>query len=132
MIKSNKLQLIPVQIIKNNPGKLAFIDSVVKDLNLIYGWHYILDVLWILKQIEEQQLPAGSTILDAGGGHSILQFCLAGLKYKVISVDFADRRPTIRMLKYFQIVESGNTKKVSSRLSKVSKKTHTFVYDKNN
>lgn len=111
MIKSNKLELIPVQLIKNNPDKLAFIDKVVKDLNLIVGWHYILDVIWILKQIEEQQLPLGSTILDAGGGYGIIQFCLTRLKYKVISVDFADRQPTIKMLKHFQIVDSDNIKK---------------------
>jgi SAM-dependent methyltransferase len=56
------------------------------------GWHYLLDLVWLLERIED--LPEGSLILDAGAGHGLLQMLLAARGHRVLSVDFAPRAPS--------------------------------------
>jgi hypothetical protein len=48
------------------------------------GWHYVLDLIWILKEID---CPPGSLILDAGAGVGLLQYMLALKGYSVVGVD---------------------------------------------
>jgi 2-polyprenyl-3-methyl-5-hydroxy-6-metoxy-1,4-benzoquinol methylase len=52
------------------------------------GWRYILDITWILKEIDNLNLSRGSLVMDAGAGNGVLQFILAGQGYNVVSVDF--------------------------------------------
>lgn len=49
------------------------------------GWHYILDLSWILERL--QDLPVPSRILDAGAGNGLLQYILASMEHTVVSVD---------------------------------------------
>ncbi|RKY40680.1 MAG: hypothetical protein DRP81_09100 [Candidatus Omnitrophota bacterium] len=46
-----------------------------------FGWHYILDLAWIISHID---IPPGCKILDAGAGGGILQYLLAirGYRYR--------------------------------------------------
>lgn len=52
------------------------------------GWHYLLDLIWILKELS---CPPGSVILDAGSGSGLLQFMLALKGYYVVGCDI--KRP---------------------------------------
>jgi len=77
--------------ILENSKELKLIDYWLKVLNRPQGWHYDLDIVWILKELEKNKVYKGSTILDAGAGLGITQFILASLGYNVISLDFSDR-----------------------------------------
>lgn len=55
------------------------------------GWHYPLDLIWILQNLRD--IPLDSVILDAGAGDGLLQYILATRGYKVISADFVQRQP---------------------------------------
>lgn len=85
----DKIELLAVELLENSPQNLTFIDRMKKALSLELGWHYVLDLLWILEHIKH--LRKGSTILDAGAGMGLLQFLLATEGYNVISVDYSQR-----------------------------------------
>jgi len=59
-----------------------------RSLKLEFGWHYLLDLIWILSLMEsvEQQ-----TIIDAGAGTGIMQWYIAARGARVISVDRESR-----------------------------------------
>ncbi len=56
------------------------------------GWHYPLDLIWIIKKLRESGIKKGSAILDAGAGTGLSQFLLSSLGYNVLSVDYGFRR----------------------------------------
>jgi len=72
-------------------SKLKEIDHWLRVMNRPQGWHYDMDIIWILNALEEQGVVRGSTILDAGAGMGITQFILAARGYDVISLDFSPR-----------------------------------------
>jgi SAM-dependent methyltransferase len=74
-----------------NTKELKIIDYWLKVLNRPQGWHYDLDIIWIIKELQDNKIERGSTILDAGAGLGITQFILAYLGYNVISLDFSER-----------------------------------------
>jgi len=61
-------------------------------MNRPNGWHYDLDHIWILSELEKAGIKPGATILDAGAGQGVLQYLLASRGYNVISLDFSPRR----------------------------------------
>ena len=67
-----------------------------------FGWHYILDLAWIISHID---IPPGCKILDAGAGGGILQYLLAIRGYNVVSVDFSDRKIPIKFKPFFRFEE---------------------------
>lgn len=105
-----RIELLPLGLLKSHPGKVAFVDEIVRELDLTLGWHYLLDLVWALAELEAAELRSGATILDAGAGLGAMQFCLAGLGYEVLSVDFADRQPSPRMLERYRITRAGAAK----------------------
>lgn len=72
-------------------GLLKEIDHWLAVFNWINGWHYDLDIIWTIKQLEQNNIRPGSTILDAGAGYGMTQFILASRGYNVISLDFTKR-----------------------------------------
>jgi ubiquinone/menaquinone biosynthesis C-methylase UbiE len=92
-----KIELIPVDIAAGHPEEVELFDSTVKELDLLYGWHYLFDIVWMLKNMEELGVPSGGLVLDAGGGMGVAQFCLARLGYSVVNVDMLKNAPSIKM-----------------------------------
>lgn len=86
-----KIALLDARLLEDR-NKLKIIDHWLNVLNWSNGWHYDLDIIWVIQAIEELKLPVGSTIIDAGAGLGITQFILAAAGYNVISLDFVDRR----------------------------------------
>ncbi|ABO18043.1 class I SAM-dependent methyltransferase [Prochlorococcus marinus] len=74
-----------------------------KVLNRPNGWHYDLDIIWILNKLIEYDIKPGGWILDAGAGQGLLQFILASRGYNVISYDYSDRDVLFRAKSIFQI-----------------------------
>ena len=67
------------------------IDRWCRTLNWCNGWHYDLDIIWTITQLQERNIKPGATILDAGAGLGIMQFVLASMGYNVISLDYGER-----------------------------------------
>ncbi|MCX9029315.1 MAG: methyltransferase domain-containing protein [Candidatus Methanoperedens sp.] len=70
---------------------LKEIDHWLEVFNWPNGWHYDLDIIWITRQLENNNILPGATILDAGAGYGMTQFLLAARGYNVISLDFTHR-----------------------------------------
>lgn len=54
------------------------------------GWHYVVDLVWILGIV--RNWPARSRVLDVGGGSGPLQYLLAELGFDVTNVDLVPAR----------------------------------------
>ncbi len=93
MNKNEKIQILSLDLFRTLRYEIEIVENIQKLLdNQGIGWHYILDLAWIVSKI--RRLPKGSLILDAGAGGGLVQFVLLELGYNVISVDFGDRKPT--------------------------------------
>lgn len=91
-MNSDRLELLSVDLIQKYADKVKEIDRLCQVLWRGLGWHYLLDLIWILNILEKAEIPSGATIVDAGGGHGMLQYLLAERGYNVISVDYSPRR----------------------------------------
>lgn len=87
---NNEIRLLDASLL-GDVAKLREIDHWLSVFNWPNGWHYDLDIIWILKNIEDLNLPKGSVIVDAGAGLGMTQFILAARGYNVISLDFTRR-----------------------------------------
>jgi SAM-dependent methyltransferase len=94
-----KIEILSLEIFETHKEEIQIVDCIRKDLKLEIGWHYHLDLAWILKEIKH--LPKGSLILDAGAGRGLTQFLLAKTGYNVISVDYVYRSFSRRQKKMF-------------------------------
>lgn len=94
---ASRLEILSPSLIEQFPATVKKVDKICHRLGIEIGWHYILDITWILQQLD---CPSGVTILDAGAGTGALQFVLAERGYNIISVDFFPRfiLPTARMM----------------------------------
>tara|TARA_Y100000589_G_scaffold28724_1_gene23894 strand:- start:20441 stop:21400 length:960 start_codon:yes stop_codon:yes gene_type:complete len=72
-------------------------------LNRPNGWHYDLDIIWIIEKLNEYDIKPGDWILDAGAGQGLLQFILLAKGYNVISYDYSKRNILFRANKIFNI-----------------------------
>ena len=86
----NSIELLNGDLLSDQE-KLDEIDHWLKVMNRPQGWHYDMDIIWLLKGLEEAGIKKGDTILDAGAGMGITQFILAAKGYNVISLDFSPR-----------------------------------------
>lgn len=55
------------------------------------GWHYVVDLTWIYRQV--QSWPADISVIDLGGGSGPTQFLLAELGFRLSNIDLALREP---------------------------------------
>ncbi|WP_243544261.1 class I SAM-dependent methyltransferase [Pseudodesulfovibrio tunisiensis] len=86
------IDIFPLELLQLRPDLKQEVLSAVDRFTPGIGWHYLLDLTWLLQEVEA--LPKGSLILDAGAGNGLMQLLLAMRGYKVLSVDFAPRRPS--------------------------------------
>ena len=86
----DKIEILGLDLFDTLKDQVEMVERVKQTFNMGIGWHYYLDLAWIVNNVRE--LPPGSLLLDAGAGTGLLQFLLAELGYNVISVDFANRQ----------------------------------------
>lgn len=98
----NEIKLLGVEYLTDKK-KLKEIDYWLKVMGRTQGWHYDMDIVWILSELENAGIKKGATILDAGGGLGITQFILAARGYNVISLDFSKRKIPILAKGIFDI-----------------------------
>ncbi|MRR53109.1 MAG: glycosyltransferase [Deltaproteobacteria bacterium] len=82
-------EILPVSLIDEHKEIVEMIHRRSAELKVGLGWHYLLDLIWIIKNISS--LPRGSVVLDAGAGNGLLQFILADMGYRIVSADFSER-----------------------------------------
>ena len=100
---NNKIKLLTTSLL-DDCKKLKELTYWLRVMNRPNGWHYDLDHIWILDELEKSGITKGSTIIDAGAGQGIMQYLLAARGYNVISLDFTSRNPPPRANGIFKII----------------------------
>ena len=77
------IKFLPASLLKDR-RKLMELTYWLRVMNRPNGWHYDLDHIWILNELEAAGLAKGATIIDAGAGQGIMQYLLAARGYNVI------------------------------------------------
>ncbi len=84
-----KIEILPTTLLVDEKRNIDELKLLADTLRIEFGWHYHLDISWILSQLP----PVGSMrILDAGAGTGILQWYLAENGAEVLSVDRSSRQ----------------------------------------
>jgi len=84
----DSLELLSVSLLDEERPTVTDLKVLADDLAIGLGWHYLLDLAWILRRLG----PEPGTVLDAGAGIGILQWYLADRGWHVLSVDRMSRR----------------------------------------
>ncbi len=82
------IQLLPVELLDQNRPTVETLKKLAAGLGIGLGWHYLLDLSWMLSHLGEVK---GKRILDAGAGSGLMQWALAERGAEVISVDRGSR-----------------------------------------
>jgi len=82
------IEILPVSLLDEERQTVDALKKLAGSLRLEFGWHYLLDLTWIIRRLENIQ---GQHILDAGAGTGVLQWFLAAQGGIVLSVDRASR-----------------------------------------
>ena len=84
----DKLELLQINLLDQHREVVTVLRQLADSLGLEFGWHYLLDLTWILCQLGSIK---GKRILDAGAGTGILQWYLAEYGATIISADRTSR-----------------------------------------
>ncbi len=82
------IEILSTALLENNRSLVASLRHTAAALGLEFGWHYLLDLTWILSQLGPVK---SKSILDAGAGVGIMQWYLADSGAIVFSVDRSSR-----------------------------------------
>jgi ubiquinone/menaquinone biosynthesis C-methylase UbiE len=103
---SDQIKLLQVSLL-NDKQKLEELTHWLRVMNRPNGWHYDLDHIWILQELENAGIKPGATVVDAGAGQGVMQYLLAARGYNVISLDFSPRSSPARAQGIFSIFGDG-------------------------
>jgi SAM-dependent methyltransferase len=79
-----KIEILSISLLDEQRLLVNDLKRLARRLGIEFGWHYLLDLVWIINQLGEVK---GKRILDAGAGVGILQWYLANRGAAVYSVD---------------------------------------------
>jgi len=82
------IEILSVDLLERNRPQVNALKRLARSLSLEFGWHYLLDLTWILQHLGQVK---GKRILDAGAGTGVLQWYLADQGAEVLSVDRLSR-----------------------------------------
>jgi 2-polyprenyl-3-methyl-5-hydroxy-6-metoxy-1,4-benzoquinol methylase len=88
------IELLPVSLLDENRSLVEELKALSVSLGLEFGWHYLLDLTWIIKHLGSffpVEKLAGKRIIDAGAGTGMIQWYLAEHGAEVISIDRTSR-----------------------------------------
>ena len=89
----DRLEILPVTLLETEESTVNDLRRTARSLKLEFGWHYLLDLSWIIRSLNS---VVGQTIIDAGAGIGIMQWFLAEKGVRVISVDRESRSKLAR------------------------------------
>lgn len=85
----DKIEILSIALLERNPAQVAALKKLGHQLNIQLGWHYLLDLTWILENLGD---PRGQSLMDAGAGKGLLQwYLLEQGAARIVSVDRLDR-----------------------------------------
>lgn len=102
----DKLELLSEELIDAHPALAMDVLGASSRLAIPLGWHYLLDLTWILREIGQRE---NQTILEVGAGLGLLQFILADRGHRVISADMRVRKPPARLAALYHFDSLGTT-----------------------
>jgi len=85
----DRIELLPVSLLDSERERINELKQLARRLKLEFGWHYLLDISWILSLVEQ---ISNRKIIDAGAGTGVIQWYLAENGAEVISVDRESRK----------------------------------------
>ncbi len=83
-----KIEILSVDLLDQHRPLVNDLRHLAQRLGLDFGWHYLLDLTWILSHLGEVR---GKRIMDAGAGVGVMQWYLAEQGATVYSVDRGSR-----------------------------------------
>jgi SAM-dependent methyltransferase len=84
----NNIEILSTSLLDQHRPLVQALKKTAASLGLEFGWHYLLDLTWIISQLGE--LPS-KQIMDAGAGTGVMQWYLASQGADATSVDRASR-----------------------------------------
>jgi SAM-dependent methyltransferase len=87
-LATDRIEILSVELLDQNRVVVEDLKRLARTLGLEFGWHYLLDLSWILSLLGNVN---GLRLMDAGAGTGILQWYLARGGAQVISVDRLSR-----------------------------------------
>ncbi len=84
----DKIEILSTALLDRHRPTVQALRSLANSLKIGLGWHYLLDMTWILENLGEVR---GQYILDAGAGTGLLQWYLAEQGARILSVDRVSR-----------------------------------------
>lgn len=88
VVQGEMIEILSVDLLDQNRALVEELRRFASSIRLEFGWHYLLDITWILSRLG---VVAGKHIMDAGAGFGIIQWYLASKGAQVISVDRVSR-----------------------------------------
>jgi SAM-dependent methyltransferase len=82
------IEILGVDLLDQHRALVEDLRRQARSLGLEFGWHYLLDLTWIISRLGP---VSGKRIMDAGAGKGMLQWYLAHQGAEVISVDRTSR-----------------------------------------
>lgn len=84
----DRIEILAVDLLDQHRPVVDELKSMAAKLGLEFGWHYLLDLTWMISLLGEVD---GKKIMDAGAGTGVLQWYLAKKGATVYSVDRGSR-----------------------------------------
>ena len=84
----DKIEILSVELLDQQRDLVNQLKESASSLILEFGWHYLLDITWIITQLANVK---GKRVVDAGAGIGIMQWHLAGGGAEVASIDRLNR-----------------------------------------
>jgi SAM-dependent methyltransferase len=84
----DSIEILSVELLDKNRPTVVALKKLAQSLGLEFGWHYLLDLTWIIYNLGAIQ---GKRLMDAGAGTGVLQWYLADEGAEVLSVDRGSR-----------------------------------------
>jgi SAM-dependent methyltransferase len=92
--RGDNIEILPVSLLEEESNLVNDLKKLAKSLGIGLGWHYLLDLAWILREAKrapQAKKCRGKKVVDAGAGEGLMQWYLAERGVDVISVDRRNR-----------------------------------------
>ena len=91
-MNTEKIEILSVDLLDQHRARADSLRQLAHSLRIEFGWHYLLDIVWILEHLDEHLGDFdGRRISDAGAGVGLMQWYLAQNNATVISIDRSGR-----------------------------------------
>ncbi len=87
-MNQSTIEILSVALLNQHRPLVNELRRLAQRLGLDFGWHYLLDLTWIISRLGEVR---GKQIMDAGAGEGVMQWYLAEHDATVYSVDRGSR-----------------------------------------